>query len=102
MTSYLFAFFAKQVAFLCLVRVQLCIHFTFLRCSLVTTCKYVTIVSHRIYFCKKNHVRAQIFVASAFVGALMDAGIIRVPAWLTIADVAVTFRVPLFRDAMRG
>jgi hypothetical protein len=44
----------------------------------------------------------QIFVASAFVGALMDAGIIRVPAWLTIADVAVTFRVPLLRDAVRA
>jgi hypothetical protein len=45
---------------------------------------------------------AQIFVASAFLGALMDAGIIRVPAWLTIADVAVTFRVPLFRDGIRA
>jgi hypothetical protein len=32
----------------------------------------------------------------------MDAGILRVPTWLTIADVAVTFRVPLFRDVMRA
>jgi hypothetical protein len=45
---------------------------------------------------------AQIFVVSAVVGALMDAGILRIPNWLTIADVAVTFRVPLFRDVTRG
>lgn len=45
---------------------------------------------------------AQIFVVSAVVGALMDSGILRVPTWLTIADVAVTFRVPLFRDVIRG
>jgi hypothetical protein len=45
---------------------------------------------------------AQIFVVGAFAGALMDAGILRVPTWLSIADVAVTFRVPLFRDVLRA
>ena len=44
----------------------------------------------------------QIFVFSAVVGALMDSGVLRVPTWLTIADVAVTFRIPLFRDVIRG